>query len=411
MSTLRVAMVSTVRDRCGIADYTRTLVEALQGEGIEVERFSIDAAERRVPGFVNDLARRINAAGADVVHLQHEFSFFGFVAPPLAPRPLRRLLGPTLPPTSWWFDLVRALPQPLVATCHELASPDPISRASHGMRLSVGAALVRETTRATFSLVDVAITHGPTRTAQLAELGVPRDQLRTIPMGVRRSVLPPRARARAHLGVDDRFVLLSLGFASPRKQLALQVEVMRSLPATALLVIAGGSSDDSYLSSIRRQVEFSGLSDRIQFAGYLDKKEAGHWWAAADCALVTPSSMGAGSMSINEAVGAGVPTVTLALPEARAIDERYNCLIFSRHPGDPNALGDTIISLMNDPSFYQARRDATSEVPRRWSVGSEARDTIGVYREVLSRGPGVRPRHWRRRAAGRVIGEALLGSR
>lgn len=74
---IRVGMLTTVSDRCGIAAYSRELGAALREfVDLTVEPIVIG---RQAPEHYAAQAARLNAL--DVVHIQHEHSFWGSIRP------------------------------------------------------------------------------------------------------------------------------------------------------------------------------------------------------------------------------------------------------------------------------------------------------------------------------------------
>src|SRR5512143_1934712 len=93
-ASMRVSMVAPTRIQCGIVDYTTYLVAALNGQ--------VDVCG------VYDPARYPSAEDdADIVHIQHQYFFFGGVAP-------------------WknrFAAFAKSLRKPAVMTAHEFVEP------------------------------------------------------------------------------------------------------------------------------------------------------------------------------------------------------------------------------------------------------------------------------------------------
>lgn len=70
---MKVTMLTTTGERCGIAAYSRALVKALW-EFVEVEVEPIEEGKHTAEHHRTQ-ADRLNMA--DVVHIQHEYSFWG----------------------------------------------------------------------------------------------------------------------------------------------------------------------------------------------------------------------------------------------------------------------------------------------------------------------------------------------
>src|SRR5579872_6009649 len=77
---MKVLHLSTWKERCGIGDFTQTVVEHLSAAGIENEVFPLRVSALRYMTsgeFCEEMERFAEtAADFDLVHVQHEFSLF-----------------------------------------------------------------------------------------------------------------------------------------------------------------------------------------------------------------------------------------------------------------------------------------------------------------------------------------------
>ena len=168
----RVAMYTTVRERCGIADYSAALSIALR-EHIELETVVL-RPNRLNPFALAADARRLGRA--DVAHVQHTYSFFGVDA---------------LTYTLAWRVLRAAIRAPLVVTAHTVR-PDGPARYAGGLGSAlanaVGAPAWHDVE--TFRRAEAVIVHA----------GLHRDRL---PVPARRhDILAGRLEAQ---GLEDSF--------------------------------------------------------------------------------------------------------------------------------------------------------------------------------------------------------------
>ena len=105
---MKVAMLTTVGDRCGIAAYSRDLTAGLQGL-VDLEVEPIEVGKQPVEHY-EDQAGRLNSA--DVIHIQHEHSFWGGI----------------LPGQSAFWTLRYLLQKPVVITAHTTTSLADLQR-------------------------------------------------------------------------------------------------------------------------------------------------------------------------------------------------------------------------------------------------------------------------------------------
>src|SRR5262245_24606515 len=98
---VHVAMLTSTGERCGIAAYSRALAEALGGK-VELEVVPVEE------GVSPAALARLN--GAELVHIQHEYSFW----------------GSALPGRSRLPELVAGLRRPQIMTAHTVAPAEEI---------------------------------------------------------------------------------------------------------------------------------------------------------------------------------------------------------------------------------------------------------------------------------------------
>lgn len=194
----------------------------------------------------------------------------------------------------------------------------------------------------------------------------------------RRYQAPPDARQRLRktLGLEEHFVVLSVGRLVPRKAHDLLLHAVARLvregePVEAVLV--GEGPQRARLEALAREL---GIADRVRFAGFVSDDVLRDYYAAAD-AFVLPSRRlperdGVEGFGIvfREAGAAGLPVIGAAtggIPEA----VEHGKTGFLVTPDDADALADALKRLARDPD--QARR--MGEEGRR-RAGQDARQAV-----------------------------------
>jgi glycosyltransferase involved in cell wall biosynthesis len=151
-------------------------------------------------------------------------------------------------------------------------------------------------------------------TGYLEDLGVERERVTVLRNGVDLeffSPAPERDALRAELGVSGR-VLLSAGVLWERKGHHLVIEALaelaKDMPDLNLL-IAGKGEEAHRLKAL---VDALGLSERVEFLGFLDQARLRCYMQAAD-ALVLASSREGWANVLLEAMGCGTPVAATAV--------------------------------------------------------------------------------------------------
>src|SRR5690242_20692561 len=99
---MRVAMLTTVGEQCGIGSYAGALIAGLRTlPDMEVEVVPITRGRQPTEHYVTQ-AELLNAPDIDVVHIQHEHGFWGGIRPN----------------ASAFWELRYLIQKPLVLTAH-----------------------------------------------------------------------------------------------------------------------------------------------------------------------------------------------------------------------------------------------------------------------------------------------------
>lgn len=346
---LRIAMITSLRSRCGIADYSRTLVHAL--------RHRVE-----IPVYCEPAAFDPAQNGLDAIHLQHQYFLYGGVAP--------------------WKNTFRRfadrLSAPTVMTVHEYVEPtgDPLRRLA-----------IAWTNRTQFRNrhIDGLITHTNLDRERLIRLGVGAERIHVVPHFVPPApALPSREEARSALGIGGSFVITIPGFLSRRKGHPAAIRAMAQMPSCARLFLAGGAHPDDrsqYADSLVQLAIQHGVAERVTVTGYLEDADMATIMAATDV-ILAPFTSGSGSGSLALAFACAKPIVASAIAPNIEIDSRTPGALYLVPPEDPNSIARAIDSLMQDGEALARLSARASEYAAQMTVVSVAQETADVLRRI-----------------------------
>jgi glycosyltransferase involved in cell wall biosynthesis len=382
-SIRKIALVGNSPPRlCGIATFTAALRDALQmaSDEIEIEIYAMDEAEsdhRYGPDVVCRIrqdepadyrlaARRINASGADIVLLQHEYGIFG---------------GPA---GSLVLDLLDRVEAPAVTTLHTvLEKPDADQR-------RVIEAILRRS-----SQVIVMARKGRDIIERVH--GVSPTQVRVIWHGVPdRPPIDP-AMAKPRFGFEGRNVMLTFGLLSPNKGIETMIAALPRIVAGhpgALYVVLGAThpnlvqrEGEAYRERLGRLAAELGVAENLKFIdGFLEQDLLLDYLEACDI-YVTPylneAQITSGTLSY--AVGLGKPVIST--PYWHAAELLADGIGILAGFGDSDAFAEAVIGLFDDPGRMAAMRE------RAWEIGRSMTWTRigGRYLEVCKEARAGRP--------------------
>lgn len=293
--------------RCGIATFSADVEAALAARfpALAVDVYAMDdtggpyAYPRQVVAKIAQddaaayraAAQRIEASGAQLLWIQHEYGIFG---------------GPA---GSHLLALLDALTIPVAATLHTiLTDPDRHQR-------RVMEALVRRA-----SPLFVMAEQG--RKILIETYGAAPERITVVPHGVPDRPLADPAPMKARLGLEGRDVLLTFGLLSPGKGIETMIEALPAIVAShprALYVVLGAThphliarEGEAYRERLIALALERGVADHVRWIDqFLETDDLLDYLGAADI-YVTPY-LGAQQMTsgtLAYAVGLGVPVVS-----------------------------------------------------------------------------------------------------
>jgi len=184
-------------------------------------------------------------------------------------------------------------------------------------------------------------------------------------------------RAKFNLPADA-FLLLFVGdLRTPRKNLGTVLEALRHLPDNVHIAVAGYLPGSPYPDEARAL----GIADRVHFLGLV--KEMPVLMHSVD-AFVFPSRYEAMSLSLLEAMAAGLPVVTARTAGGAEIITPA-CGIVLDDPDDPHALAAAVARLAASDDARGAMGEAASELATGFGWARMASQYIALYRQLAGR--------------------------
>lgn len=340
----RIALVSTYPPRrCGIGTFTSDLGRALgdheivalggPGEVVATNQRVRHVIRTDVPADFARVARSLMRSGVSGVSVQHEYGIWG------------------ANDGEGVLEFLAALSVPAVATLHTVLRHPTAgqARVMRGILETTAAAVVMS--RAAASILVERYAADPSH-VEIIPHGVP-----DLPFVEPDSVKPG-------LGMSGRQVLLSFGLVGPGKGyesvIETMPEVVRAVP-NACYVILGAThpelqrtEGERYRTQLETMVAGLGMTEHVVFIDrFVSQHELSRWLEATDV-FVTPypnlDQIVSGTLSYAMAAGkASVSTPYLYASEILA-DGRGRLV----PRGDPGAMGDALIELLQDHSLRAA---------------------------------------------------------
>lgn len=218
--------------------------------------------------------------------------------------------------------------------------------------------------------------------------GTPNAHITVVYNGVAARFAPRRAEDlqvfRQRSGAPERY-LLYLGTLEPRKNLDLLLRAFARWRQTAdienrgvKLVLAGARG--WYYNEIFRNVEALGLTELVQFPGFVPTEALPEWYAAAE-AFVYPSLFEGFGLPVIEAMASGTPVICSRAP---GVAEIAGDAAIAFAPRDEDALAAALHLVMSQPALRSELRQRGLARAARFSWQRCAEQTVEVYLRLLA---------------------------
>ena len=372
---MKIGMLTSASERCGISDYSAGLASGLR-KIVDLTVVPVwDCAEP----WDQYLLRSSSALNdSDVVHIQHEYSFW----------------GSALPGRNKFFEQASSIKRPIVMTAHTLNPaaqvlgldlPGSFLRKSAKRALSMLPSYRKVIERDTFQVADRIIIHDPDAALELKSRGVPEERIRIIPMGAPVADPGPGAADafRSRFGLQARRLIVVFGFVRPGRGYEDAMKILPALGPDVTLVIAGGAQTEMqqvYMDSLVAQVDALGLSSRVVITGFLPDDMVSGAMQAADVALCSQEA-GAGSYSVQVALAYGRPIVASDLPCFTYPEQTHGCLVTFKR-ADSRDMAAKLIAVLADPGLSAGLSARASQYAAEHTWDKIAEKTLEVYREL-----------------------------
>jgi glycosyltransferase involved in cell wall biosynthesis len=373
-----VCLVGTAPPRrCGIATFTDDLRGALTGLAPPTEAIQVAVTDSGVYDYGADVVYEVQAsqlsdyraaaefiktADIDLVCVQHEFGIFGG----RAGRYIDELL-----------DHLRA---PVVTTLHTVLAEPPSD--------------LRDATRRVADRSDRLVVLADQAVGLLVEAyGISADRVTVIPHGVPNMAAVEPDDAKAAIGAEGRFVVLTFGLLSAAKGIEVALDALPAVVAAhrdVLYIVLGPThpqvqrvDGEAYRTSLRSQVSRLGLEDHVRFDDrYVDLEDLCLFLSAADL-YVTPyhnvEQIVSGTLAYAVGLGRAVVSTPYRYAQELLAEARGRLVPFA----DPAALAGALNVLISDPAGRARMRKLAHDHGRRMTWPAVAHAYQKLFADVV----------------------------
>ncbi len=203
-----------------------------------------------------------------------------------------------------------------------------------------------------------------------------------IPTGILPTRQLARADVRQELGISaDTQVLLFVGRLAKEKNLSMLIDAVKRVMdqnENVRLILVG---DGPFRDECSRLTRLLGIGDRVRFAGFVERNEVDHYYAAADL-FVFASITETQGLVVQEAMTYGLPAIAVSGGGAAAsIVPGENGFVVKNEAGE---LASAISRVLADRNLLDRLATNAARCSRDWSIGAMAESVLRVYDRVLT---------------------------
>ena len=377
----RIALIgNSLPRRCGIATFTSDLQRAISNSGPNLQAGVVAMTDHGqsydYPACVvlqirdDNLqeyaaaAVSLNAAGFDVVCLQHEFGIFGGEA------------------GAHILELLTRLTMPVVTTLHTvLASPSAAQRA-----------VIEQIVEASAKVVVMA---DKGRELLHSVYRVPHEKIEVVAHGIPDFPFVEPDRAKARLGFSGRSVILTFGLLSPSKGIEVMIDAMPSIlkrQPNAVYIVLGAThpnlvrdQGEAYRESLAARVRKLGVEDHVVFLDQFVNQATLLEFISMCDVYVTPylneAQMTSGTLAYS--FGLGKPVVSTPYWHARELLAHGRGVLVSF--GDAVGISHEIAELLTDDPRRQTMRERAYAASRSMTWERTAERYMTVFEHAGQR--------------------------
>ena len=275
----------------------------------------------------------------------------------------------------------------IVTTCHDLIPyryPERYAELAEGLRWGR-----RALDRRRYLTPDHVIAISRATAAELEQLlGAGPDRVSVVLSGIDRARWAAELQADdgeqlAALGLEQRRFVVCVGDADWRKNSEGMFRALArardSEPTLELLWL--GALSEERLRWVRAQAESLGVAGACRFLGYVSDPTLKTIYRAAMATLFVSRAEGFG-YPVLEAMASGCPVITSNVSSLPEVAGDAALLV---DPEDPEAIAEAMVLLCREPERRQTLKRLGLLRAQRFSLESQARETLAVYCRVLER--------------------------
>lgn len=310
---MKIKIISTRPEGCGIGDYTRRLVNGLKETEYLETKIVYTKQDSLNPLFFMKLLRE-TVFGSDIVHIQFDYSFFG----------KNGIFIPIFFPLLWVVQRYKfRVKNNIIISIHEIRDLNVCKFKLYYWLLNQIIARCS----------DMIVVFSDKVKNDLLVQKIPKHKIRKISHGILlQEHILDKDYAKKQLGLkpSDNIVTI-FGYVHNNKGHDLLINVIKDIDTK--LLVAGSprtEEDKPYYEFLKNRVREFGIEEKVKFLGYVSEDQIPIVLSATDI-MVLPYRTIVESGILNIAMAYHLPTIVSNLPYFREIEKQYGCVFISKN--------------------------------------------------------------------------------
>lgn len=189
---------------------------------------------------------------------------------------------------------------------------------------------------------------------------------------------------RKKMGLEDKFVVLSVGRLSRQKGLDCLLEAADYLKSRMqnLVILIGGRGEEA--ARLKDWAKKHSLLKMVRFVGFIPSDSLPMYYAACDL-FVLPSVFETFALTLLEALSTGKPVVCARVGGAKEIAERFEESLQAKlvNPGDPKGLAEAIVWFASNQEIVREKaKDGYEIIRANYAWESVSREINVLYEQL-----------------------------
>lgn len=189
---------------------------------------------------------------------------------------------------------------------------------------------------------------------------------------------------REKMGIQDRFVVLSIGRLAKQKGIDVLIQAATYLKSKTqkIVILIGGQGEEE--TALKKKVKNLGLLDIVRFVGFIPSELLPMYYGACDL-FVLPSLFETFALTQLEALSCGKPVVVTRVGGAEEIEGRFVSCFQAKivEPNDPKGLAEAILWFINNQGIVnEHKNDGIKLINREYSWEVQSKKINAIYEQL-----------------------------